>query len=156
MGKSRKRYPEGLTIQHVSTYLVREATAASAESITDDQDAARLFREAFDFDHSDREVFVAAALNTMNRVLGVWQVSVGSLNASIVHPRELFRQAVMLAAASVVVGHNHPSGDPTPSGADIQLTRRLVKAGDVLGIEVLDHVVVGDTSHESLRNLGLM
>lgn len=156
MAKSRKRYPEGLTIQHVSTYLVREATAASAETINGDTDAAQMFREAFDFDHADREVFAAIALNTKNRVLGVWQVSIGSLNASIVHPRELFRTAVMLGAASVVVGHNHPSGDPTPSGADIQLTRRLVKAGDVLGIEVLDHIVVGDTSHVSLRDQGLM
>jgi len=156
MAKSRKRYPEGLTIQHVSTYLVREATAASAETINDDADAAQMFREAFDFDHADREVFAAVALNTKNRVLGAYHVSIGSLNASIVHPRELFRTAVMLGAASVVVGHNHPSGDPTPSGADIQLTRRLVKAGDVLGIEVLDHIVVGDTSHVSLRDQGLM
>ena len=81
----------------------------------------------------------------------------GSLNASIVHPRELFKEAVKVSAASVVVVHNHPSGDPTPSGADVQLTRRLVKAGDVLGIEVLDHVVIGDGGdHASLRELGLM
>lgn len=156
MGKGRKRYPEGLAIQHVSTYLVRETTAASAEVIQTDDDAVRLFREVFDFDHLDREVFAAAALNTKNRVLGVWQVSVGSLNATVVHPREVFRQAVMLSAASLVVGHNHPSGDPEPSGADIQLTRRLVKAGDVLGIEVFDHVVTGDTEHVSLRSRGLM
>jgi DNA repair protein RadC len=85
------------------------------------------------------------------------EVSVGSLNASIVHPRELFRDAVRASAAAVVVVHNHPSGDPTPSGADIQLTRRLVKAGDVLGIEVLDHVVIGDGGeHASLRDMGLM
>jgi len=106
---------------------------------------------------ADREHFWALALNTKNHLLRIVEVSVGSLNASIVHPRELFKEAVRLSAASVVVVHNHPSGDPTPSGADIQLTRRLVKAGDVLGIELLDHVVIGDGGeHASLRELGLM
>jgi len=105
----------------------------------------------------DREHFWALALNTKNQLLKMVEVSVGSLNASIVHPRELFRDAVRLSAASVVVVHNHPSGDPTPSGADIQLTRRLAKAGDVLGIELLDHVVIGDGGeHASLRDSGLM
>jgi DNA repair protein RadC len=85
------------------------------------------------------------------------EVSVGSLNASIVHPRELFKDAIRVSAASLVVVHNHPSGDPTPSGADIQLTRRLVKAGDVLGIELLDHVVIGDGGeYSSLRDMGVM
>jgi DNA repair protein RadC len=105
----------------------------------------------------DREHFWTLALNTKNRLLRIIEVSVGSLNASIVHPRELYKDAVRVSAASLIVVHNHPSGDPTPSGADIQLTRRLVKAGDVLGIEVLDHVVIGDTgTHASLRDLGLM
>jgi DNA repair protein RadC len=105
----------------------------------------------------DREHFWSLALNTKNQLLRVIEVSVGSLNASIVHPRELFKEAVRLSAASVVVVHNHPSGDPTPSAADVQLTRRLVKAGDVLGIEVLDHVVIGGPGeHASLRDLGLM
>lgn len=105
----------------------------------------------------DREHFWTLALNTKNRLLRVFEVSVGSLSASIVHPRELFRDAVRISAASVVAVHNHPSGDPTPSGADIQLTRRLVRAGDVLGIELLDHVVIGDGgAHASMRDLGLM
>ncbi len=104
----------------------------------------------------DREHFLVLALNTKNRLLKVIEASVGSLSASICHPREIFKEAVMVSAASVVVVHGHPSGDPTPSGADIQLTRRLVKAGDVLGIEVLDHVVIGGDEHASLRDLGLM
>ena len=106
---------------------------------------------------ADREHFWALALNTKNQLVKMFEVSVGSLNASIVHPRELFRDAVRASAAAVVVVHNHPSGDPTPSGADIQLTRRLMKAGDVLGIELLDHVVIGDGGeHASLRDMGLM
>lgn len=104
-----------------------------------------------------KEHFWALALNTRNHLLKTVEVSVGSLNASIVHPRELFKEAVRASAASLIIVHNHPSGDPTPSGADIQLTRRLVKAGDVLGIEVLDHVVIGDGGeHVSLREAGLM
>ncbi len=106
---------------------------------------------------ADKEHFWALALNTKNHLVRMVEVSVGSLNASIVHPRELFKEAVRVSAASIVVVHNHPSGDPTPSGADIQLTRRLVKAGDVLGIEVLDHVIIGDDGeHSSLREMGLM
>lgn len=105
----------------------------------------------------DREHFWALALNTKNKLLRIIEVSIGSLNASIVHPRELFKEAVKVSAASIVVVHNHPSGDPAPSGADIQLTRRLVKAGDVLGIDVVDHVVIGDGGEfASLRDLGLM
>jgi DNA repair protein RadC len=105
----------------------------------------------------DREHFWALVLSTKNRLLRMVEVSVGSLNASIVHPRELFKEAVRLSGASLVVVHNHPSGDPTPSGADIQLTRRLAKAGDVLGIELLDHVVIGDGgAHASLRHLGVL
>ena len=105
----------------------------------------------------DREHFWCLSLNTKNRLLKMTEVSVGSLNASIVHPRELFKDAVKASAASVVVVHTHPSGAPTPSGADIQLTRRLVKAGDVLGIELLDHVVIGDGGEfASLRDMGHM
>ena len=105
----------------------------------------------------DREHFWALVLDTKNRLLRMVEISVGSLNASIVHPRELYKDAVRLSAASLVVVHNHPSGDPTPSGADIQLTRRLVRAGDVLGIELLDHVVIGDGgAHCSMREMGVL
>lgn len=138
--------------------LSRRAAAWSADdrpAISGPEDVVRLCGPQFR--GVDREHFWALALNTKNRLLRMVEVSVGSLSASIVHPRELFRDAVRLSAASVVVVHNHPSGDPTPSGADIQLTRRLVKAGDVLGIEVLDHVVIGDGgAHTSLRDAGLM
>jgi DNA repair protein RadC len=103
----------------------------------------------------DREHFWALALNTKNQLLRMVEISVGSLNASIVHPRELYKEAVRVSAASIVVVHNHPSGDPTPSGADLQLTRRLSRAGDVLGIELIDHVVVGDGgAFVSIREMG--
>ncbi len=80
----------------------------------------------------------------------------GSLNASIVHPREVFRAAIKRSSASIVCAHNHPSGDPTPSPEDIQMTKRLVEAGDIVGIEVLDHLIIGDLRFVSLKELGLM
>jgi DNA repair protein RadC len=129
--------------------------ASRRPSISTPEDVVELC--AAQFRGLDREHFWGLALNTKNQLLRMVEVSIGSLNASIVHPRELFKDAVKVSAASLVVVHNHPSGDPTPSGADIQLTRRLVKAGDVLGIEVLDHVIIGDGGeHASLRDLGLM
>ncbi|MDZ4064426.1 MAG: JAB domain-containing protein, partial [Coriobacteriia bacterium] len=114
MARSKKSYPQGMTLQVVSTYLVRETVSSELDSVSTPEDAAKVVRDLFDFDHLDREQFVALALNTKNRVIGAWAVSVGSLNASIVHPRELFKPAVMLSAASIVIAHNHPSGDPTP------------------------------------------
>jgi DNA repair protein RadC len=86
-----------------------------------------------------KEHFVCLFLNTKNHVIGQETLSVGSLNASIVHPREVFRAAIKRSSASIICVHNHPSGDPTPSPEDIQLTHRLVEAGSIIGIEVLDH-----------------
>jgi len=138
--------------------LARRASAWSAADrpvVSTPEDVVRLC--ATQLRGLDREHFWALVLSTKNRLLRMVEVSVGSLNASIVHPRELFKEAVRISAASVVVVHNHPSGDPTPSGADLQLTRRLVRAGEVLGIEVLDHVVIGDGgAHVSLREMGAL
>jgi DNA repair protein RadC len=138
--------------------LARRASAWSASErpvVSTPEDVVRLC--GTQLRGLDREHFWALALSTKNRLLRVVEVSVGSLNASIVHPRELFKEAVRISAASVVVVHNHPSGDPTPSGADLQLTRRLAKAGEVLGIELLDHVVIGDGgAHVSLREMGVL
>lgn len=128
--------------------------ARKATTVSTPEDVVALMKSRFI--GLEREAFFCICLDTKNRVKKVVEVSVGSLNASIVHPRELFKEAVMVSAASVVVTHQHPSNDPTPSGADIQLTKRLVRAGDVLGIEVLDHVVIGGDEFASLRDLGLM
>jgi DNA repair protein RadC len=98
-----------------------------------------------------RELFIAAYLDVRRRLIGEEVISCGSLVASIVHPREVFRPAVRLAAASVIAVHNHPSGDPTPSAEDWAVTERLRRSGETLGIELLDHVVIGDGSFASLR-----
>lgn len=104
----------------------------------------------------DREVFVVMALDTRNKPIGINRASIGSLNASIVHPREAFKFAILANASSIMLAHNHPSGDPGPSQEDIDLTRRLVDAGRVLGIDVLDHIIIGGDKHASLKALNLM
>lgn len=103
----------------------------------------------------DREHFVVVWLDTKHHVLGHETVSVGSLDAALAHPREVFKGAVLRSAAAVILAHNHPSGDPTPSGEDIELTYRLAEAGRLLGIEVLDHIVIGDHRFVSLRERGV-
>lgn len=103
-----------------------------------------------------REHFVAVLLNVKNRVLAAPVISVGSLNASIVHPRELFREAVRASAAGVILVHNHPSGDPSPSREDLAVTRSMIAAGELMQIPVLDHVILGDDTYRSLKEEGLM
>lgn len=92
----------------------------------------------------DREHFVVIPLTAKNEVIGLHTVSIGSLSASVVHPREVFKVAILENAAAVIVAHNHPSGDPTPSSADRSTTKRMADAGTTLGIPVLDHVVIAD------------
>jgi DNA repair protein RadC len=102
----------------------------------------------------DVECFVVLLLNTRRRVKGHHLVSIGLLDTILVHPREVFRAAIIAAASGVVLAHNHPSGDPTPSEADIKVTRDLIRAGQLLKIDVLDHVIVAADRFVSLRTLG--
>ncbi len=104
----------------------------------------------------NREHFVGFYLNSRNQVLRREIISIGSLNASIVHPREVYLPAVAMSAASVVLAHNHPSGDPTPSEEDLAITRRLLEAGRILGIDLLDHVVVARESYASFKERRLL
>jgi len=101
-----------------------------------------------------KENFVVLYLDTRNRLAHKEFVSIGTLNASLVHPREVFEPALRHSAASVILAHNHPSGDPTPSEEDRRLTKRLAQAGELLGIEVLDHVIVSAQKHHSFREKG--
>ncbi|MPZ19585.1 MAG: DNA repair protein RadC [Luteitalea sp.] len=100
------------------------------------------------------EQFGIVMVDTKHRVLKATAVSRGTLDGSLVHPREVFREAVLRGAAAIVLFHNHPSGDPSPSRDDVKLTRRLLMAGDVMGIDVLDHVILGDTTYFSFREAG--
>ncbi len=106
----------------------------------------------------DREHFVVLLLNRKNQVVGLHTVSIGSVTASIVHPREVYKVAILANATAIICGHNHPSGDPAPSQEDRALTSRLVEAGAILGIDVLDHIIVGDGSQRyfSFADEGLL
>jgi len=101
-----------------------------------------------------RESFIELCLDTKNQVIRETTISIGSLNANVVHPREVFREALANSAASIIVAHNHPSGDPTPSREDIEITKKLSETGNIMGITVLDHVIIGDGRHFSMKEAG--
>lgn len=118
-------------------------------TIRTSEDAARLVME--EMRYLDREQFRVIHLDSKNRVIGQEVISIGSLNASTVHPREVFKNAIKASAATIIAIHNHPSGDPIPSREDIEIAKRLNEAGSIIGIEVLDHLVIGNGRFESLR-----
>ncbi|MHB8156766.1 MAG: RadC family protein [Desulfocucumaceae bacterium] len=133
---------------------IASAPEVSRPSIKGPEDAAFIVME--EMRHLDREHFCALLLNTKHQVVAKETISIGTLNSSVVHPRELFKAAIKRSAAALVLVHNHPSGDPTPSREDREITGRLKEAGLLIGIEVLDHIIIGDKKFISLKALGMM
>ncbi len=117
------------------------------------EDVASLL--ASEMAHLDREHLRVVLLDTKNRVAAVETVTVGGLDSSAVHPREVFKASIRRSAAAIILAHNHPSGDPTPSPQDVRATRRMIRAGKILGIEVLDHIIIGSGRHCSMRGRGM-
>lgn len=109
-----------------------------------------------DLRYLKKETLKSILMDTKNRVLSIKTVSIGDLSSSIVHPREVFKDAIIASAASLIVAHNHPSGDPTPSADDVAVTKRLMDAGVIIGIDLLDHIVIGDGKFVSLKERGLI
>ncbi len=107
--------------------------------------AQQIFEMFYDLHMETKEHFIAIHLDGKNRISCFDRVSLGSLNQSIVHPRELFKTACLTSAAAIILLHNHPTGDPSPSREDLDITRRVKEAGELLGIKVLDHIIIGDT-----------
>ena len=135
--------------------LVREGSCLSEQkTIRSPEDVFAIIGQ--EYENSVVETAMMLALDTKNKVIGVFNISTGSLNASIIHPRDVFQRAILSNAASVILVHNHPSGDPTPSPEDIDLTRKLVEAGRVMDIAALDHVVVGEGRFVSIKERGVM
>jgi DNA repair protein RadC len=130
----------------------RAAPRWRAVSCTAPADAVSAFRELFE--GREREVFAALLLDARHRIIGVHVVRIGSLTESLAHPREVFRAGIVAGAAAVIFGHNHPSGDTTPFPEDVATTRRLIEAGTLLGINVLDHVICSETGWHSLKLCG--
>jgi len=145
---------EGKTWYKVPAYkvmLVRDNTRIETETkfINSPDDVNKIIQSYLN--GVDREHFVIVLLNRKNGIIGINTVSVGDLSSSIVHPREVFKPAIVAGAASIILAHNHPSGDPKPSLVDVRVTKRIKEAGDILGIEVLDHIIIGDGCYESLK-----
>lgn len=135
--------------------LGRRAQAAPPTKRPAIRNAADVYQLlSWDMRHLDREHFRVLLLNTRHQVVRVATVSVGGLSSAQVHPREVFKEAIRYGAAAIIVVHNHPSGDPTPSHDDRQITDQLSAAGTLIGIPVLDHIVIGDGQYTSLRELG--
>jgi DNA repair protein RadC len=128
--------------------------AANIQIVKSPQDVAGLIMH--EMRYLKKEVFRIILLNTKNHILSIEDISIGSLNSSIVHPREVYASAVKRSASGLIAVHNHPSGDPTPSQEDISTTNRLVQAGEGIGIKLLDHVIIGDGKFISLKEKGLI
>ncbi|MGN9120428.1 JAB domain-containing protein [Turicibacter bilis] len=142
-------------IDIVSIKMVKESSFLyQTRTISSPKDAYEMIKEQLE--GLDREQFIIACLNTKNEPTNISVVSVGTLNKAIVHPREVFKTAILSNAASIMAFHNHPSGETTPSQQDIQLTNRLYEAGELLGIKLLDHLIIGDRSFTSLKEKGYL
>jgi len=149
-------------MQHRNTYiprfrisLVRETRGTYTEQkLSSSADADRLLRSMLQ--NLDREHFIVIGLDAKNAVIGMNTVSIGSLNMAIVHPREVYKPLILMNAAGFVCAHNHPSGDPTPSSEDRQLTTRLTQAADIIGIRMLDHVIIGEYGLYSFADNGCL
>ena len=138
-------------IENVRIKLVRESAGLYCNNyISSPEDAAEIAAKHFEDMASDREVFSVILLDVKNRVIGINVVSIGSLTASVVHPREVFKAAILANAANIILTHNHPSGDPAPSKEDVDITARLVQAGRLIDIPVLDHIIIGDGTGRSM------
>jgi len=127
------------------------------KKISSPSKARDILEEVFELSELAEEVFIIMCLDTKNKVTGLFKVSQGSLNSCIVHPREVFKRALMQNASSIILAHNHPSGDTTPSSEDISMTKRLDEAGNLLGVAVLDHIIVGaNGNYRSFKEGGLL
>ncbi len=118
------------------------------------EDVANLFMS--EMRYLDKECFKGVFLDSKNKIIKEETISIGSLNANIVHPREVFKLALSQSAASIVLVHNHPSGDPSPSNNDIEITEKLIDAGRLMGIELVDHIIIGDGRFKSLKREGMI
>lgn len=119
------------------------------------EDAVIICKKHLHIHEGSEEYMYMICLNTKNRVIGVFEISHGNVNSSIVGAREIFQKALLANAVSIILAHNHPSGDPTPSREDVEVTKRIVEAGKILGVQLLDHLIIGD-QYVSLKEKGHM
>lgn len=142
-------------INVVSIKMVKETSILyDIRKIQAPKDAVELGKRFLE--DSDREQLLVCCLDAKNQPTAINVVSVGNLNNSIVHPREVFKSAILSNSASIILFHNHPSGDPTPSKEDTNITERVKECGNILGIKLIDHIIIGDNSYYSLKENGII
>ncbi len=142
-------------ISIVSIKMVREASVLyDIRKIGSPKDCVELGKKFLE--DADREQLIVCCLDTKNQPTAINVVSVGNLNNSLVHPREVFKPAILSNSASIILFHNHPTGDPTPSNEDKLITERLRESGEILGIKLIDHIIIGDNSYYSLKEKGII
>ncbi|HSW59962.1 MAG TPA: DNA repair protein RadC [bacterium] len=144
---------KGMSKKELVAFLEELHCCENKEKVSVSKDVASVFHGKIGFKNK-QEHFLAMYLDGANKVIETRIIFIGTLNKSIVHPREVFAPAFELRAANIIIGHNHPSGNTEPSTEDILLTRKLKEAGEILGIEVLDHVIFTDTNHYSFQGNG--
>jgi DNA repair protein RadC len=137
----------------ISMRIVRDSSTPAPRQIKSPADIAAILHERYAV--ADREIMVCVLLDTKNKILAIDPIAVGGLDYAMISMREVFKSAIMIGAASIILAHNHPSGDPTPSPEDVALTRRAVEAGALLEITILDHLILGDNRFTSLKEKGL-
>lgn len=140
----------------VSIKMVKEGSILYKErKVTSPSDAANIAKDFLEC--CDREQLIVICLDTKNQPTAINLASIGTLNSSVVHPREVFKVAILANSASIIVAHNHPSGDTTPSSEDVNVTTRIKEAGKILGIELLDHIIIScNNSYISLKEKGIL
>ncbi|MBN1057075.1 JAB domain-containing protein [Clostridium botulinum] len=139
----------------VSLKVIKESSVLySNRRISTPIEAVNLLRNLLE--DCDREKMLVCCLNTKNEPTNISVVSIGSLNSSIVHPREVFKTAIVSNSASILIAHNHPSGNTTPSKEDINITERIKKSGEIIGIKMIDHIIIGENSYISLKEEGII
>jgi DNA repair protein RadC len=120
------------------------------------KDVVEIIKKMFDIENLAEEIVVLLTLDTKNKITGAFEVSHGSVDVSILHPREVYKRAIMQNASSIIIAHNHPSGNPEPSSNDIRITETLARAGDIIGIELRDHIIIGENQYVSMKERHLL
>jgi DNA repair protein RadC len=149
VGKCITKYRLELIKESNNIYNLTESAISTPEG------AVNCLNEVFSLNRQSEEVFALLVLNTKNKVVGAFEISRGSINSSIVHPREVFKRVLLINGTAIILSHNHPSGVTEPSTEDIETTKRLISAGELLGIKILDHLILGD-GYTSMREQGLI
>lgn len=122
--------------------------------ITSPEKASQIFNEVLEMDSRTQETFAMCTVDIKNNITGIFEITTGGLNSSIAHPRDVFQRAILQNAPSIILCHNHPSGNPIPSKNDINITQKIIKGGEILGIQILDHIIIGDNCFVSMKEEG--